>query len=391
MYKLLMVTGLGGVEGLVQGKKNALYNTLEEFHKHWERIDIMSPKVQFPISNFQFPNKSRNTNSKTQTLVLFGNVFIHISPWPLLFHPFFFIKKIITLHQTVHFDLMTVHEFPPFYNGIGARLVHWYTHVPYVLEIMHIPGYPRVASIKERIYRIMMSIVIRWDAKKAKAVRVINQVESPNFLVQAGVPKEKLVYIPANYIDLNVFRPSDEAKECDLIFIGRLERNKGINLILNALKILKTKYNTQSAKLLIVGDGPEKDEIKEFISEYGLPVTMFGYAKNSEEIAGLINKSKILIMSSYNEGGPRVILEAMACGVPVLATPVGIVLDIIKNKDSGTIIDWEATDIADKIDVLLNNQQIYQKYKTAGLEIVKSFERQSAIKNYAEKLYPFIK
>ena len=81
----------------------------------------------------------------------------------------------------------------------------------------------------------------------------------------------------------------------------------------------------------------------------------------------------------------------MACGVPVLATPVGIVLDIVKDKESGVIIDWDGADIAKKINILLNDRQIYNKYQSAGLEIVKLFERQSAIKNYAEKLSLLIK
>src|SRR4029077_14492348 len=105
---LLMITGLGAAEGLAQGRENALYNTLEEFHNYWARIDIIVPRV------------------KNQTVrSLFGNVHLHCSPAPLIFHPFFFVNKIISLNRKIHFDLMTVHEFPPFYNGIGTRLAAW--------------------------------------------------------------------------------------------------------------------------------------------------------------------------------------------------------------------------------------------------------------------------
>lgn len=54
--KLLMITGLGSAKDLASGKRGAFYNTLEEFHKYWERIDIIAPKVQFSIFNFQFSN-----------------------------------------------------------------------------------------------------------------------------------------------------------------------------------------------------------------------------------------------------------------------------------------------------------------------------------------------
>ena len=107
MPKLLMITGLGSAKDLASGKKGAFYNTLEEFHKYWDRVDIICPRV----------------DEKLKVQSLFGNVYLHISPWPLFFQPLFFIRKILELHKKINFDLMTVHEFPPFYNGIGARLL----------------------------------------------------------------------------------------------------------------------------------------------------------------------------------------------------------------------------------------------------------------------------
>src|SRR3990167_9802335 len=214
MAKLLMITGLGSAKDLASGKKGAFYNTLEEFHKYWERIDVIAPR-----------DKKQTQREK----ILFGNVFIHISPWPLIFHPLWFLKKGFEIYKEQKFDLMIVHEFPPFYNGIGARLLWQKARVPYLLEIFHVPGYPRTASLKELVYRTLLKLFIRFDASKAKAVRVMNLKQVPEFLIQAGVPKNKLSYIPAIYIDLDVFKPaSTEAgsvfggeKEYDLIFIGR--------------------------------------------------------------------------------------------------------------------------------------------------------------------------
>ncbi|MEK7076386.1 MAG: glycosyltransferase family 4 protein [Patescibacteria group bacterium] len=369
MAKLLMITGLGSAVDLASGKKGAFYNTLEEFHKYWERIDIIAPKIQ---------------NSKSQAIVLFENVFVHISPWPLIFHPIWFIKKGLEIYKEQKFDLMTVHEFPPFYNGIGARILWWKIRVPYVLEIFHIPGHPRIASAKEAVYKFLFKLFIRIDASKAKAVRVMNQNQVPDFLVGAGVPGEKIIYIPAIYIDLNVFKTMNITKEYDLIFVGRLAENKGISLFLEAVRKL-------NCKAIIIGNGPLYDKVKLEIRNLKLEIKLHGWAKDSHEIAELINKSKILVMPSYNEGGPRVVLEAMACGVPVLATPVGIVPGIIKDKESGRIVDWNADDIAVKANELLSNTEEYDKYRQVGFEIVKQFEKESAIKNYADKLKEILK
>ncbi|MEK7072161.1 MAG: glycosyltransferase family 4 protein, partial [Patescibacteria group bacterium] len=301
MPKLLMITGLGSAESLASGKKGAFYNTLEEFHNYWERGDIICPRVKSAR-----PRQAEGeAGEKLEVKSLFGNVFLHISPWPVIFHPFWFLKKGLEIYKEQKFDLMTVHEFPPFYNGIGARLLWHWIKVPYILEIFHIPGYPRSASFKESVYKFMFKLFIRFDASKAKAIRIMNN-QVRDFLVRAGIPKGKIIYIPAIYIDLDIFKSMNLSKEYDLIFIGRNSKNKWIKIFKKAAKKFSHK---------IIG------------IDY--------WAKDSQEIAELLNKSRILVMPSYNEGGPRVVVEAMACGVPVLATPVGIVPDIIKSGESG--------------------------------------------------------
>lgn len=369
MAKLLMITGLGSAAGLASGKKGAFYNTLEEFHKYWERVDIICPRIYRGPPSGRFEVGS-----------LFGNVFIHISPWPLVFHPFWFLKKGIQIYKEQKFDLMTVHEFPPFYNGIGARLLWQKIKVPYVLEIFHVPGHPQAASIKEVIYKFLFKLFIKFDVSKAKAVRVMNQKQVPDFLVRAGVSREKITFIPAIYVDLDVFKPMNLSKEYDLIFVGRLEKNKGIDLFINAVK----KLNTRT---IIVGDGPLRKNIEIKANKLKTNIYFHGWAKDSHEVAELVNKSKVLVMPSYNEGGPRVVLEAMACGVPVLATPVGIVPDL---GSAVVQIDWDADDIALKAEGLLNNPEKYEEGRLSGLETVKQFEKKEAIKNYAEELKKII-
>src|SRR3989344_3726314 len=368
--KLLMISG---DRSLAAGKQGAFYNTLEEFHQYWDRIDIICPRTDkvtcLPTGR-----------SITQGLALqrFGNVFVYPSPWPLYLQPFWIWKKGLEIYHEQKFNLVTVHEYPPFYNGIGARLLWQKIKVPYILEVHHIPGYPRASGMKEKIYKKLMGAFIKYDSDKAMAVRVVNENQVPDFLKRAGVPEQKIKCTPSLYIDLDIFRPMNLAKEYDLIFLGRLTENKGINLFLEAVRKL-------NAKAIISGDGPLKKSLK-----LENKITIHRWARDSREVAELINKSKILVFPSFNEGNPRVVVEAMACGVPVLATPVGIVPDIIKDKESGRIIDWNAEDIAVKARELLSNEEEYKRLKQAGLEIVKNFEKKAAIKNYADKLKELI-
>lgn len=104
MAKLLMITGLGSARDLASDKKGAFYYTLEEFHKYWDRIDIICPRVK---------------GQKSGVKSLFGNVFMHISPWPLIFHPIWFLKKGVEIYKEQKFDLMTVQEFPLFIMALA--------------------------------------------------------------------------------------------------------------------------------------------------------------------------------------------------------------------------------------------------------------------------------
>lgn len=375
MAKLLMITG---DRSLAEGKHGAFYNTLEEFHKYWDRVDIICPKIQ----NSKFKNQNNNVKFKIENLKLFENVFIHPSPWPLICQPLWIFKKGKEIYKEQNFDLITVHEYPPFYNGIGARLLWSKIKVPYILEIHHIVGYPKAANLKEFIYRMATRFFIKPDSSKAKAIRIVNKDQTKNFLIRSGISESKIIYIPSMYIDLDIFKPMNLPKEYDLIFVGRLTENKGIGLFLEAVKKI-------DVKAVIIGDGSLKSYCKLKIENWKLQdkILLYGWAKDSEEVANLLNKAKILVMPSYNEGGPRVVLEAMACGVPILATPVGLMPDF---KSSITIINWDAKDIASKAEELLADKNVYEDMKDRGLSAVRQFEKKEAIKNYADSLKELI-
>ena len=340
------------------GKRGAFFNTLEELHKHWDRIDIICPKTG---SNFQNP---------------FPNVFVHPSPWPIIFQSFWILHKGNNLFRQHNHEVASVHEYPPFYNGLGAWILCHKIRLPYLLEIFHISGYPRTGSFKEWVYRMLTKLFIAYDALNATAVRVMNKYEVPEFLVRAGVPREKIKLIPAIYIDQTIFKPQEIEKKYDLIFVGRLEKNKGAGMFVRAVAEL-------GVKAIIVGTGPLEKELKSLAQKSKANIVFHGFAKDAHEVARLVNESRVLVMCSYNEGGPRVIAEAMACGVPVVATRVGIVPSIVPKEQQ---CDWNSSDISTKTKLLLDDQVSYESVRRIGLETVKQFEKVSAIKFYADQL-----
>jgi len=353
--KLLMISG---DRALASGKRGAFYNTVEELHKHFDRIDIICPKV--PVHRYD--------------MVLFGNVHVHPSPLPLFLQPLWIRFKGKQLIRAFHHELATVHEYPPFYNGIGARLLKSATGVRYVLEVMHVPGLPRTSGLKERFYRWLTKTYIAWDAKPADAVRVINEHQTPDFLVASGVPSGKILYAPAFYIDLGTFKPAETEKKYDVAFVGRMATNKGLDIFLDVME--KTRLIG-----VAIGDGPLLEWARTESKRRGLKIHFPGFARDSAEVARYLNESRVLLMPSLNEGGPRVVLEAMACGVPVVATPVGIVPDVLPPE---CIEEWDADDLADKVKNILGDPTLYARLRDQGIITAQRFERSSAVSALAD-------
>jgi len=368
--KLLMITG---DRALAQGKKGAFYYTLEEFSKHWDRIDVICPGIS-----------SKQSDQAFQAHQPFNNVFIHSSNLPLIFQPWFILKKGLEIYKEQKFNLFTIHSYPPFYNDLGGCWLGKKNKVPYILEVMHITGYPKAGDFKEWFYRILTKLFVRYFAKKAKAIRVINQKQVPEFLIKSDIDEKKIKYIPAFYIDFNVFKSQNLEKKYDLVFSGRLVRNKGIFLLLKAIKNISQAGMT--IKLIIIGDGPLKGKIQEFIKKNNLQnnIEFAGWLQTTDDIAKIYNQSKMMVMPSFNEGGPRVTLEAMACKTPVITSKVGVMLDIIKDGENGLFINWDINDIVEKVSTLLKNENLQEKIAENGYQIVQQFERKKVIENYAK-------
>ncbi len=349
---------ISGDRALAAGKRGAFYNTLEELHKHFDRIDVICPHV--PMQRYD--------------MVVFGNVHVHSSPLPLLLQPLWVLFKGLRLYRETGYECFTCHN--PFSNGIGAALLHAVTGVPYLLEIFHIEGYPRAYGAYQRLLRLWTALLVRYISRPAAAVRVMNRREVPAFLISHGVLSDKIRVVPAVYLDMATFRPMDVPKQYDVVLVARLDPNKGIDLFLDILR--------QTGLVgLIVGEGPLAERARQRARREKIRVHFSGFARDAAEIAALINQSRLLAMTSFNEGGPRVVLEAMACGVPVVATPVGIVPDVLPPE---AIEEWDAAALAEKVKNILGDPVLYEQLRQSGLQAVKPFERSVAIRAYAEAI-----
>lgn len=352
---------------VVAGDKGPFYYMLEEFHRHFNRIDVIGLKPRRRVHES-----------------VFGNVFLNHPETGKLRQPFYIRDTVRRLTKEREYGFAVSHDYNIFYNGLGAYLARKHTGIPYISEIHHVPGYPRAATLRERADKWCTRLYASWVQKHALAIRVVNAKELPDLLVSWGVKREKIKVLHSLYIDFDTFCPKPADKEYDLIFCGRLASNKGVFLLLEALKIIKEKI--PHIRLLMVGRGPLKQRIRDFVAQQGLEenVEFKDWVPEFSDLAELYRRSRVLICPSYNEGGPRVTVEAMACGTPVISTPVGIMQELIEENKNGLFFNWDAGELAQKTLTLLNDQNLYERISANLAPTIEPFERKKIISALAQ-------
>jgi|SRR3989344_1913937 len=362
--KLLIISG---TRSIAEKKSGAFFDNLKEHSKYWDRIDIIVPKT------------------KQKIFELYGNVFIHSSNKPLVLHPLFIKEKGEELFYKEKFNVVTVHEYPPFYNGLGAYLLYKKIKVPYVLEVHHIVGIPRAANLKEKLYCFLFRKLAKLDSKNSIAVRVTNR-STCEILSGWGVQPEKIKIIPSFYIDTKLFKPGAGEKKYDIVTAGRLDSNKGFDLLIKAVKILKKRM--PAIKVVIIGDGPLKDGLMGLSRKLGLEnnIVFAGWQQDISQVSELYNQSRVFVLTSFNEGGPRTALEAMSCNLPIVSTRVGLIPELIIDGDNGFFIDWSPEDIADKIGRVLFDTTLEKRFSSGNREKVAKFDKGPTAENYAREL-----
>jgi glycosyltransferase involved in cell wall biosynthesis len=121
-------------------------------------------------------------------------------------------------------------------------------------------------------------------------------------------------------------------------YIGRLSEEKGILNLVHAIPKVLNKRN--DVRFLIAGEGRLGDTVGTYVDAHALggKVSLTGWVPH-DELSDYFARLKLLVVPSYTEGLPAIIIEAMACGTPVLATPVGAVPDVLKDKETGFILN----------------------------------------------------
>ena len=157
-------------------------------------------------------------------------------------------------------------------------------------------------------------------------------------------------------------------KENYILYVGRLEQQKGLTFLLDSFKMLKDK----NVMLYLVGNGSQRQELEMLSKEYGINERI-KFVEYTRDVIDYYKRAKITVLSSYFEGFPNVLVESIACGTPVVSfdLPSGPSEIIIENKN-GYLVDYlDCQQLAEKIDKSLLNEWDESIIKTTSMRYSK--------------------
>ena len=291
--------------------------------------------------------------------------------------------KAMQLTKSNSYD--AVHAYQASYGGGAAWLVKlFYPEIKFILTLQE----GKILDKQNVLVRFFRGLII----KKADTITAIS-----TYLKEYAqkVSKNKDVFLIPNGVDLDKFQISQEKlqinfkfpnlKDKTIITISRLVEKNGIgDLIMAMAKLVNDKsmangkWQMENLKLVIVGDGPLREDLELQITNYKLEDKVKIIGKVSpEEIPKYLAQADIFVRPSLSEGLGTAFLEAMAAGLPIVATPVGGIPDFLKDPSTHS---GQATglfckvnnpeDIAEKINRILTDDELKNRLIINGRKLV---------------------
>ena len=220
---------------------------------------------------------------------------------------------------------------------------------------------------------------------------VVNSSEIKKQLLHWGVKVENIILLPNCVKPQKVINPSSIKNSPVVCNIGNLRKNKNQALFIKAMKIVIDEI--PDAIGYIIGQKVEDEPGIENIliklinrAELSQNIKLLGFQKDTTEF---LKKSTIFVLPSLNEGTPNTVLEAMSLGVPVVASRVGGIPDLITDGFNGILVDNNAEKLGRKILELLTNEKQRKNISTEAIKFINQKHHPLQIKKLAERIYEF--
>lgn len=220
--------------------------------------------------------------------------------------------------------ILSYHVIP---HGFFAYIAALLTSKPFNISQtgLYIQKYCELVLVKPFLIHIL---------KQSSFINVPGE-KSKRFWISKGIAESKIHTLHSK-IDSELFQYSNQHKEYDFIYLGRLSKEKRINIIIEGIFHLKSLGLITN--LVIVGDGAEMESLKSQVELLNLAseIRFVGFVDNP---ADWLNRSRIFLLSSGSEGLPTALMQAMSCKLLAISSNVGNIQDLVVNNVNGFLFD----------------------------------------------------
>ncbi|MGV8142522.1 MAG: glycosyltransferase family 4 protein [Candidatus Pacearchaeota archaeon] len=277
-----------------------------------------------------------------------------------------------------HFDIIHSHNFGHLHVFLSA-LASKMTKAKHI-HTTHCPWSDAKRSLIGKIgLFISYNIFSRWALRNADKIIAITPWEL-SYIEKYGGLKSKTKVIPNGVsseffksIKENDFKKKHNISGKIILFFGRLNKTKSPEFFVSIGQEL-TKDRTDITFLLVGPDEGMGKIVKDKIGN-NHKIKMLPALKNRLEVIKMYQSAEVYVLPSYREGLPLTLFEAMACGLPIVATPVNGVPFEVKNNENGFLIEYGDTKgFIDKIKYLLDNKKVYDKISKENIKKSKGYD-----------------
>src|SRR3989338_5463172 len=260
--------------------------------------------------------------------------------------------------------------------------------IPYITSALgaDVPGFD-IGDWRLNIYHSLMKPITKsvWNNSSSIVANSLSLKE----LCEKFSNKHEIKVI-TNCVDTDVFYPankkfSSDSKDVHLLYISRLTFQKGIETLIKACGILKAK-GVNNYKLTVVGEGHLKDAMFLLIDKLNIKdkVTFLGW-KKLEELPDIYRSADIFILPSVMEGMASVVLQAMACGLPIIASKVEGFQEVLEDNVNGLSAEYNnPQEFADAIEKLLKSKELREAMARNSAKKAQEFSWETIAKKYLE-------
>jgi teichuronic acid biosynthesis glycosyltransferase TuaC len=292
-----------------------------------------------------------------------GGIPANLNRNPLLLFqiPFFLLSFFWKTYRVARaVDLIHAHWI---YSGLIALAVKTLSGTPFVVTLR---GSDALRSRRGRVSRS----VSLWVLRRAEFITTVSE-ELRNWLLSEGFPEDRVAFV-RNGVELKEVRPERSSSLVRFLFVGSFVPGKGVRFLIDAFTLVARKSG--EVRLVLVGEGEEREMLWERARLQGVgDLVDFIGAESPDRVPLRMSEADCLVLPSLSEGSSNVVLEAMASSLPVVASDIPGMREIVQDGHTGLLAKpQDAVDLAEKLLNIVRDRELRRRMGAKARESVLS-------------------